>query len=56
LKKFSRWKDVKVKNYSGRSRVEVWDTGDVADFSDLTDIESNGSDDERPPCKKSRRT
>ncbi|KAJ7862388.1 hypothetical protein B0H14DRAFT_3444764 [Mycena olivaceomarginata] len=37
LKKFSRWKDLKVKNFSGRSRVEVWDAGDIADFSDLTE-------------------
>ncbi|KAJ7789646.1 hypothetical protein B0H14DRAFT_2397268, partial [Mycena olivaceomarginata] len=34
LKKFTRWKDAKVKNFSGRGRVEVWDEGDVADFSD----------------------
>ncbi|KAJ7880771.1 hypothetical protein B0H14DRAFT_3434322 [Mycena olivaceomarginata] len=52
LKKFSLWKDVKVKNYTGRSRVEVWDSGDVADFSDLTDDESEA---ERP-AKRARRT
>ncbi|KAJ7820008.1 hypothetical protein B0H14DRAFT_3472643 [Mycena olivaceomarginata] len=52
LKKFSLWKDVKVKNYTGRSRVEVWDSGEVADFSDLTDDESEA---ERPP-KRARRT
>lgn len=40
LKKFTRWKDIKVGNYMGRGRVEVWDTGDVAEFSDLTDVES----------------
>ncbi|KAJ6513459.1 hypothetical protein C8R45DRAFT_921091 [Mycena sanguinolenta] len=50
LKKFSLWKDVKVKNFSGRARVEVWDQGDVADFSDLTEE----SDDEEPARKKSR--
>ncbi|KAJ7870755.1 hypothetical protein B0H14DRAFT_2345549, partial [Mycena olivaceomarginata] len=57
LKKFSLWKDVKVKNFTGRSRVEVWDSGDVADFSDLTDYESEG---ERPtkrrPTKHARPT
>ncbi|KAJ7873041.1 hypothetical protein B0H14DRAFT_2569888 [Mycena olivaceomarginata] len=52
LKNFSLWKDVKVKNYTGRSRVEVWDSGDVADFSDLTDDES----DAERPAKRSRRT
>jgi hypothetical protein len=51
LKKFSLWKDVKVKNYSGRGRVEVWDAGDIADFSDLTEDESEP---ERPPAKKRR--
>ncbi|KAJ7771429.1 hypothetical protein B0H14DRAFT_2402191, partial [Mycena olivaceomarginata] len=51
LKKFSLWKDVKVKNYSGRGRVEVWDAGDIADFSDLTKDESEP---ERPPAKKRR--
>ncbi|KAJ7821874.1 hypothetical protein B0H14DRAFT_2598895 [Mycena olivaceomarginata] len=40
LKKFALWKDVKVKNFSGRGRVEVWDEGDVADFSDLTEDET----------------
>ncbi|KAJ7750766.1 hypothetical protein B0H14DRAFT_3513344 [Mycena olivaceomarginata] len=49
LKKFSLWKDVKVKNFTGRSRVEVWDSGDVADFSDLTDYESEG---ERPTKRR----
>ncbi|KAF7324229.1 hypothetical protein MSAN_02531900 [Mycena sanguinolenta] len=49
LKKFSRWKDIKVKNFTGRARVEVWDEGDVADFSDLTDVESEG---EEPPTKR----
>ncbi|KAJ7358347.1 hypothetical protein DFH08DRAFT_645666, partial [Mycena albidolilacea] len=39
LKKFSHWKDVRVKNFTGISRVEVWDSGDVAEFSDLTDNE-----------------
>ncbi|KAJ7716644.1 hypothetical protein B0H14DRAFT_2643817 [Mycena olivaceomarginata] len=32
--------DVKVKNFAGRSRVEVWDSGDITDFSDLMDDES----------------
>ncbi|KAF7346680.1 hypothetical protein MSAN_01805800 [Mycena sanguinolenta] len=50
LKKFSLWKDIKVKNYSGRARVEVWDQGDMADFSDLTEE----SDVETPPRKKRR--
>ncbi|KAJ7695537.1 hypothetical protein B0H14DRAFT_3530146 [Mycena olivaceomarginata] len=27
LKKFPLWKDVKVRNFSGRGRVEVWDSG-----------------------------
>ncbi|KAJ7862662.1 hypothetical protein B0H14DRAFT_2349430, partial [Mycena olivaceomarginata] len=55
LKKFSLWKDVKVKNYSGRGRVEVWDTGDVADFSDLTEDESEPErEPERAPAKKRR--
>lgn len=36
LKQFSLWKDIKVGNFSGRGRVEIWDTGDIADFSDLT--------------------
>ncbi|KAF7377996.1 hypothetical protein MSAN_00223500 [Mycena sanguinolenta] len=48
LKKFSLWKDIKVKNYSGRARVEVWDQGDVADFSDLTEE----SDVETPPAQE----
>ncbi|KAF8137920.1 hypothetical protein K438DRAFT_1786205 [Mycena galopus ATCC 62051] len=49
LKKFTLWKDAKVKNFTGRSRVEVWDQGDVADFSDLTEDESDG---EQLPLKK----
>ncbi|KAJ7799450.1 hypothetical protein B0H14DRAFT_2388030, partial [Mycena olivaceomarginata] len=49
VKKFSLWKDVKVSNYSGRARVEVWDSGDVADFSDLTE---DDSEEESPPAKK----
>ncbi|KAJ7354324.1 hypothetical protein DFH08DRAFT_955718 [Mycena albidolilacea] len=52
LKKISLWKDMKVKNYTGRSRMEVWDSGDVADFSDLTDDESEA---ERP-AKRARHT
>ncbi|KAJ7302496.1 hypothetical protein DFH08DRAFT_722948 [Mycena albidolilacea] len=52
LKKFTLWKDVKVKNFSGRARVEVWDSGDVADFSDLMDAESEGEH----PTKRIRRT
>ncbi|KAJ6480220.1 hypothetical protein C8R45DRAFT_832147 [Mycena sanguinolenta] len=27
LRMFSRWKDIKVKNFTGRARVEVWDEG-----------------------------
>ncbi|KAJ7315540.1 hypothetical protein DFH08DRAFT_715411 [Mycena albidolilacea] len=52
LKKFPLWKDVKVRNFSGRGRVEVWDSGDVTDFSNLTDCESEG---ERP-AKRKRQT
>ncbi|KAJ7898181.1 hypothetical protein B0H14DRAFT_3424543 [Mycena olivaceomarginata] len=52
LKKFMLWKDMKVKNFSGRARVEVWDSGDVANFSDLMDPESEG---ERP-TKQTHRT
>ncbi|KAJ7735451.1 hypothetical protein B0H14DRAFT_508184 [Mycena olivaceomarginata] len=52
LKKFTLWKDLKVKNFSGRSRVEVWDEGNVADFSDLTE-ESEGE--QPPPKQKARR-
>ncbi|KAJ6468766.1 hypothetical protein C8R45DRAFT_1105421 [Mycena sanguinolenta] len=48
--KFSLWKDVKVKNFNGRARVEVWDHGDIADFSDLTE----DSEVEEPPRKKRR--
>jgi hypothetical protein len=51
LKNFLLWKDIKVKNYSGRARVEVWDTGDITDFSDLTEDESEP---ERAPAKKHR--
>ncbi|KAJ7756132.1 hypothetical protein B0H14DRAFT_2404776, partial [Mycena olivaceomarginata] len=50
LKKFLRWKDVRVKNFTGRSRVEVWDSGNIADFSDLTDNESE----EERPAKRTR--
>ncbi|KAJ6458778.1 hypothetical protein C8R45DRAFT_843668 [Mycena sanguinolenta] len=39
LQQFLRWKDIKVKNFTGRGRVEVWDVGDIADFSDLTEDE-----------------
>jgi hypothetical protein len=49
LKKFSLWKDVKVKNFTGRSRVEVWGSSDIADFSDLMDDESEG---ERPAKRR----
>ncbi|KAJ7788339.1 hypothetical protein B0H14DRAFT_3504333 [Mycena olivaceomarginata] len=49
LKKFALWKDVKVKNFSGRGRVEVWDEGDIADFSDLTEDETEA------PKKRTRR-
>ncbi|KAF7335068.1 hypothetical protein MVEN_02257300 [Mycena venus] len=51
--KFTRWKDAKVKNFTGQSRVEVWDLGDAADFSDLTEDESEA---ECPPAKKTRQT
>ncbi|KAJ7824057.1 hypothetical protein B0H14DRAFT_3469580 [Mycena olivaceomarginata] len=51
LQKFSRWKDVKVKNFAGRARWEVWDQGDIADFSDLTE-ESEGE--QLPPRKRKR--
>ncbi|KAJ7897982.1 hypothetical protein B0H14DRAFT_2557495 [Mycena olivaceomarginata] len=40
--------DLKVKNFSGRSWVEVWDEGDVADFSNLAEK----SEGEQPPPKK----
>ncbi|KAJ7301447.1 hypothetical protein DFH08DRAFT_682639, partial [Mycena albidolilacea] len=56
LRKFTRWKDAKVRNYTGRARLDVWHTGELADFSDYTDIESEGSDEEYPPSKKARRT
>jgi hypothetical protein len=49
VKKFSLWKDVKVSNYSGRVRVEVWDSGDLADFSNLTE---DDSEEESPLLKK----
>ncbi|KAJ7776667.1 hypothetical protein B0H14DRAFT_2631678 [Mycena olivaceomarginata] len=52
LQKFTRWKDVKVKNFTGRARWEIWDQGDIADFSDLTE-ESEGE--ELPPQKRKRR-
>jgi hypothetical protein len=52
LKKFSWWKDLKVKNFSGRNRVEVWDEGDITDFSDLTEEESEAE--ALPPKKKAR--
>ncbi|KAJ7816451.1 hypothetical protein B0H14DRAFT_2261527, partial [Mycena olivaceomarginata] len=44
LKKFMRWKDLKVKNFTGRARVEVWDEGDVVDFSDLMEDESEAEE------------
>ncbi|KAJ7619488.1 hypothetical protein FB45DRAFT_755230 [Roridomyces roridus] len=44
LQKFSRWKDVKVGNYMGRSRVEVWADAEAGDISDLTDFESEGEE------------
>ncbi|KAJ7790900.1 hypothetical protein B0H14DRAFT_2396083, partial [Mycena olivaceomarginata] len=57
LKKFSLWKDVKVKNFTGRSRVEVWGSSDIADFSDLTDNESEGEHPaQRRPTKRAHRT
>ncbi|KAJ7613056.1 hypothetical protein FB45DRAFT_272506 [Roridomyces roridus] len=56
LKKFSLWKDVKVKNYTGRARVEVWAEAEAGDISDLTDVESEGEDgdseEEEPLPKK----
>ncbi|KAJ7821084.1 hypothetical protein B0H14DRAFT_2832086 [Mycena olivaceomarginata] len=51
LQKFACWKDVKVKNFTGRARWEVWHEGDIADFSDLVE-ESEGE--ELPPQKKKR--
>ncbi|KAJ7767576.1 hypothetical protein B0H14DRAFT_2633051 [Mycena olivaceomarginata] len=55
LKKFSLWKDVKVKNFTGRSRVEVWGSSDIADFSNLTDNESEGEHPaKRRPTKRAR--
>jgi hypothetical protein len=51
LKKFTRWKDVKVKNFSGKARLDVWHTGEVEDFSDYTEDES---EEERLPAKKAR--
>ncbi|KAJ7301215.1 hypothetical protein DFH08DRAFT_722276, partial [Mycena albidolilacea] len=51
LKKFTRWKDVKVKNFSGKARLDVWHTGEVEDFSDYTEDES---EEERTPAKKAR--
>ncbi|KAJ7678467.1 hypothetical protein B0H14DRAFT_2423310, partial [Mycena olivaceomarginata] len=57
LKKFSLWKDVKVKNFTRRSWVEVWGSSDIADFSDLTDDESEGEHPaKRHPTKRARRT
>ncbi|KAJ7866795.1 hypothetical protein B0H14DRAFT_2347292 [Mycena olivaceomarginata] len=53
LKKFTWWKDLKVKNFTGRGRVEVWDEGDVADFSDLTEEESEAE--KAPPSRKRTR-
>ncbi|KAJ7681814.1 hypothetical protein B0H14DRAFT_2422667, partial [Mycena olivaceomarginata] len=41
LRQFTRWKDAKVQNYTGRARVDVWLTGDIADFSDYTDVEED---------------
>ncbi|KAF7376802.1 hypothetical protein MSAN_00097600 [Mycena sanguinolenta] len=53
LGKFSRWKDVKVGNYSGRARLEVWETGELADFSDYTEEESD-REEERPKKRRKR--
>ncbi|KAJ7627258.1 hypothetical protein FB45DRAFT_749871, partial [Roridomyces roridus] len=44
LTKFSLWKDVKVGNYTGRTRVEVWAEAEPGEMSDLTDIESEGEE------------
>ncbi|KAJ7321808.1 hypothetical protein DFH08DRAFT_1085708 [Mycena albidolilacea] len=52
LKKFTIWKDVKVRNYSGKARLDVWLTEEIEDFSDYTEDESEG---ERRPTKKARR-
>ncbi|KAJ6448524.1 hypothetical protein C8R45DRAFT_850264, partial [Mycena sanguinolenta] len=52
LAKFSRWKDVKVGNYTGRARLEVWQTGELADFSNYTE-ESKGEE-ERPQKRRKR--
>ncbi|KAJ7718095.1 hypothetical protein B0H14DRAFT_3521794 [Mycena olivaceomarginata] len=49
-------KHAKVLNYTERARLDIWHTGELADFSDYTDIESEGSDEEHPPSKKARRT
>jgi hypothetical protein len=43
-----------VQNYTGRARVDVWLTGDIADFSDYTDVEED--EEERLPAKKLRRS
>ncbi|KAJ7763897.1 hypothetical protein B0H14DRAFT_2403448, partial [Mycena olivaceomarginata] len=51
LKKFTRWKDVKVKNYSGKARLDVWHTGEIEDFSDYTEDES---EEEHHPAKRAR--
>ncbi|KAF8146218.1 hypothetical protein K438DRAFT_1628560 [Mycena galopus ATCC 62051] len=51
MKNFTRWKDVKVKNFSGRARLEVWLEGDLGDFSDYTEDESEG---EEPPKKRAK--
>jgi hypothetical protein len=57
LKKFSLWKDVKVKNFTRRSRVEVWGSSDIADFSALTDNESEGEHPaKRRPTKRVHQT
>ncbi|KAJ7650515.1 hypothetical protein FB45DRAFT_1017907 [Roridomyces roridus] len=57
LQNFTRWKDAKVGNYTGRARVEVWAEADAGDISDLTDIESEAEegaaeDEEEEPFPK----
>ncbi|KAJ7615465.1 hypothetical protein FB45DRAFT_873539 [Roridomyces roridus] len=58
LKKFSLLKDVKMGNYAGRVRAELWAEAEAGDISDLTDVENEGGDgddeEEEPLPKKIR--
>ncbi|KAJ7612132.1 hypothetical protein FB45DRAFT_760139 [Roridomyces roridus] len=58
LNNFSRWKDIKVGNYTGRVRAEVYAQAEAGGMSDLTDneeSEDNGEEsEERPRAKKIR--